>query len=236
MRLDVNIRSDGGWALYNRLQGAYSIEQHTVQQTVTIGCEPGEAGCTPDTQKYEPEYFSVLVGPPPDSIVHSHGPSADSGELDPNPPPTECPAVPAWPDGADLDANIELAKKKGASSWWNPLKPVYDAKAALWFRDQVNNKGPWDYKQKGKEYQDFGNFNYGATGLALGFDEKTLLREAGRAQQAAGTSKEEWGEPGYRLDPWGGSGSYGDDPDDQEQIKNGFAYYYAKQKGCTWKK
>lgn len=26
------------------------------------------------------------------------------------------------------------------------------------------NKGPWDYKQQGKQYQEFGNFNYGATG------------------------------------------------------------------------
>lgn len=73
----------------------------------------------------------------------------------------------------------------------------------------------------------------GATGLAVGIDETTLLKEAGRAQQAAGTSKPEWGNPGHRLNPFGGSGSYGDDPDDQKQIKLGFEYYMAKKRGCV---
>jgi hypothetical protein len=162
-------------------------------------------------------------------MVHRHGPSAD-----PDPTQEKCPTVPAYPSNADLDGNIELARKNGFASPWNPLKPAYDASAAVWFKNQVQNKGPWDYKQQGKQYENFGNFNYGATGLALGFDETTLLREAGRAQQAAGTSKAEWNDPGWHMNPWGGEPPYGDDPDDQEQIKKGFEYYYARQRGCQW--
>jgi hypothetical protein len=94
-----------------------------------------------------------------------------------------------------------------------------------WFYNQVRNKGPWDYKQRGPEYQNFGNFNYGATGRALGLSEGLLLREAGRAQQAAGTSRPEWGDPGSRLNPWGGTGSFGDDPVDQFWIRSGFDYF-----------
>lgn len=94
-----------------------------------------------------------------------------------------------------------------AKDHWNPK----------WYYDQVRNKGPWDYKQQGPEYQDFGNFNYGATGAAYGWPGQVLMRMAGWAQERAGTSKPEWGDP---L----GSAPYGDDPDDQEQIQRGIEY------------
>jgi RHS repeat-associated protein len=113
------------------------------------------------------------------------------------------------PAGVDINRNIEEARGKDI----------------LWFRDQVRNGGPWDYKQQGPQYQNFGNYNYGATGKALGLSERLLLREAGRAQQAAGTSLPEWGDPGSRLNPAGGTGSYGDDPVDQFWIGQGFNYY-----------
>lgn len=39
--------------------------------------------------------------------------------------------------------------------------------ALVWFYGQVQDYGPWDYKQAGP-YEDFGNFNYGAVGAAMG--------------------------------------------------------------------
>ena len=80
-------------------------------------------------------------------------------------------------------------------------------------------------KQQGQQYENFGNFHYGVVGRAFGFSETVLLREAGRAQQAAGTSLSEWGSPGWRINPWGGSGAYGDDPADQKMIKEGIRYF-----------
>jgi len=127
----------------------------------------------------------------------------------------DCPDVPTAPPGVDIDRNIQEAERR-----WNPF----------WFRKQVRNKGPWDYKQRGPQYEDFGNFNYGATGTAFEFSERTLLREAGRAQVEASTSKPEWGDPGSRLNPWGGNPPYGDDPRDQVQIKKGIEYYKCKRK------
>src|SRR5919198_3545993 len=35
--------------------------------------------------------------------------------------------------------------------------------------------GQWDYKQQGSKYRDFTQFNFGATGSAAGFDQKSLL-------------------------------------------------------------
>jgi hypothetical protein len=117
--------------------------------------------------------------------------------------------VPTHPADADVDTNMAEA----AGMWPNPFA----------FRDAVKNGGPWDYKQRAAEYQNFGNFNYGATGAAWGFAEETLKRQAGAAQMAAGTSKREWQKRGGRnnsqlLPP------YGDDPIDQLWIQRGIDY------------
>ncbi|WP_428839982.1 polymorphic toxin type 44 domain-containing protein [Burkholderia dolosa] len=63
---------------------------------------------------------------------------------------------------------------------------IATAATYIWFYRQVRNRGPWDHKQKQREYADFGNFNYGATGYAAGIPEQTLLRAAGCAQMLVG--------------------------------------------------
>lgn len=117
---------------------------------------------------------------------------------------------PSAPPGVDIEANINEAEGK-----WNPV----------WFYNQVRNKGPWDFKQLGRQYEDFGNFHYGATGTAFGFPESVLLNMAGRAQKAAGNSLPAYGEPGPIFWPFSGTGSYGDDPKDQYWIKKGIDFY-----------
>ena len=103
---------------------------------------------------------------------------------------------------------------------------------ALEFRDSVKNKGPWDYKQQGKQYEEFGNYNYGATGNSFGFTKSFLLQQAGEAQIAAGTSQPDWIRKtrGNLLPP------YGDDPRDQEMIKRCNEYSKNGGKaGCSCK-
>ena len=116
------------------------------------------------------------------------------------------------PSGYNAAANIALAQSEGP---WHPF----------WFRSQVQGKGPWDYKQLGASYENLGNFNYGLTGAAFGFPGGVLLREAGAAQIAAGTSRPEWGSPGFASLGIGGSGSFGDDPRDQTMIRMGIDTY-----------
>lgn len=84
-----------------------------------------------------------------------------------------------------------------------------------------SGRGPWDYKQKSREYEAFGNFNYGVTGIVLGIPESVLLRAAGAAQKAAGTSRAEFGD-------WWGDAPYGDDHSDQHWIKEGIEYARAQ--------
>ena len=118
-----------------------------------------------------------------------------------------------YPPGVDIKENIRIAEEKSI---------IWDA---FWFKNQVRNHGPWDYKQRGKQYEDFGNFHFGVVGRAFGFPSNILLREAGRAQMEAGTSRPGWGEPGPRFWPFGGSGSFGDDPADQDMINEGIVFY-----------
>ena len=80
-----------------------------------------------------------------------------------------------------------------------------------WFYQQVRNKGTWDYKQNGRGYENFGNYNFGYTGTRQGIPGEVLLEGAGIAQLAAGTSS--WD---FIMSNW-------DDPNDQEQIRRGIS-------------
>jgi hypothetical protein len=96
-----------------------------------------------------------------------------------------------------------------------------------WFRDMVGKNKPWDYQQSTgglrPEYEDGGNFNYGATGRAVGFSRGDLLRAAGYVQSrnpsgsAAGDGH------------WWGRAPYGDERVDQAWIRQGIRYY---EEGC----
>lgn len=129
-------------------------------------------------------------------------------------PPASPVMAPDAPEGVDVDANIrEAARHKG--DW-------------LWFYRQVRNKGPWDYKQRGRQFADFGNFNYGAVGTAAGFPENVLLRMAGWAQGRSGNVDPAWGSAPTMLEALAGRGGkppFGDDPADQEWIMRGIEYF-----------
>lgn len=112
--------------------------------------------------------------------------------------------VPTRPADADVDANMNEA----AEMWPNPVA----------FRDTVKDGAKWDYKRRARRYENFGNFNYGATGTAWGFPAEFLKWMAGRAQLNRNTSTPEWQKYGGLLPP------YGDDPVDQEWIERGIEY------------
>ncbi|MDD5491994.1 MAG: polymorphic toxin type 44 domain-containing protein [bacterium] len=111
------------------------------------------------------------------------------------------------PPGVNLNANVREARNMSPLEFYNAVK----------------SGGKWDYKQKGRQYEDFGNYNYGLTGRATGFSEDVLLRGAGAYQIYRKTSERDWGWP------WGGY-PYGDDPNDQKWIKEGITDYEKKHR------
>lgn len=127
--------------------------------------------------------------------------------------------VPIMPPGVSLDKNMQESKDLRLSA-----KLVVGGENAIVygvFYTKVKNGAAWDYKQNGRQYEEFGNFNYGATGTAAGIPEQILLRAAGAAQHQAGTSKED-------FDNWWGDTPYGDDKVDQVWIKAGIDFAKAK--------
>lgn len=120
--------------------------------------------------------------------------------------------VPMSPPGVSLEQNMRKAQdqkeyfSRGGSAF-----------LFSWFYTQVRNRGPWDFKQKGAQYENFGNFHYGAVGIAAGISSDTLLRAAGAAQLRAGTSSSEFGS-------WWSVAPHGDDPKDQHWITKGIEY------------
>ncbi len=126
------------------------------------------------------------------------------------------------PEGIDIKKNIQLMRRY--------LPICKDLFLIL-----VRPNGRWDYKTRGSQYEDFGNFNYGATGRACGFSEGVLLRAAGTVQIFFSKSRVEWGSPLDTHTSNGKQSSYGDDPRDQEMIRKGIKFYEALCKAKKWK-
>ena len=94
-----------------------------------------------------------------------------------------CPPVPPHLDRMNVDQNIAEEESNA------PLLPnLFGAPLVPGdFYQKVEGHGPWDYKQNfnlddsgarvyPSPYEDFGNFNYGATAAALGVPENVALR------------------------------------------------------------
>jgi Bacterial toxin 44 len=54
--------------------------------------------------------------------------------------------------------------------------------AAVWLSNVCCSGAAWDYKTQGPQYDAFGNFNYGATGAAVGLSDEVLLAGADLAK------------------------------------------------------
>lgn len=151
-------------------------------------------------------------GPPPPGSANpplGAAPPRSVGRRTPlQPPPGGRYRITTPMPSMDFDRNLEEARQHAHDPW--PLK-------LLWFYSRVHNKAPWDYKQHGERYRDFGNLHYGAIGAAADIPDWLLLRAAGAAQKKAGTSRPEFGSP--LGDP-----PYGDDPLDQDWIAQGAAF------------
>ncbi|HWR34952.1 MAG TPA: RHS repeat-associated core domain-containing protein, partial [Clostridia bacterium] len=133
-----------------------------------------------------------------------------------------CPSVPTHPGYANINANMAAAKS---------------APFAMYsFYKLVRNHGPWDYKQAKNlndfgqiipksPFEDFGNFNYGATAASLGLPLSVTLRAAGYAGVKSDTGST-WDAIKAAL----GSAPYGDDSHDQQLIVNGYNF---SGQGCN---
>jgi hypothetical protein len=126
--------------------------------------------------------------------------------------------IPEAPPNVNVDENMRRAREmqeaimNGMPHDMPPPDPAYGIMTAWFPKDHE-----MDYKKGGDQYQDFGNFNYGAVGSALGIGPYMLHGAAGMAQIKDGTWKEKFGLPFVTEQS-------GDDKKDYKQIDKGIAY------------
>jgi RHS repeat-associated protein len=173
--------------------------------------------------------------PGPETTVTVNGDTGDSSitveTWQPNPGEmipyvsAGCSAVPTQSTQGSLQQNIKNAEAMKPAMPWS----------MSYFYSNVKNGGPQDYKQNKQmadvadagtapfmvksPFEDFGNFNYGATAAAQGIPLSVALRAAGYAgQKAQGASAASAAKTAM------GPAPYGDDPADQIQIQNGYNF------------
>jgi len=114
--------------------------------------------------------------------------------------------IPNHPWYASVDVNILESKVEGYKFQFFMVLPHM----------------PWDYKRQGP-YDDFGNFNFGATGAALGYPDEVLLRGAGASKVMERRVRRQPDPPDLGS-PFGDP-PYGNERDKQEMIRRGIEYY-----------
>lgn len=93
-----------------------------------------------------------------------------------------------------------------------------------WFYGMVQSGGIWDYKGAGEQFEQFGNFNYGAVGAAAGYSLGILQRMAGFIQDVENEGVKSPSMASARLGH-GGTYPYGDQLRDALNIAAGFNYF-----------
>lgn len=148
--------------------------------------------------------------------------------------PEQSPAmIQKTPAHVDVEANIEIARQHRLKY----LQPWTLYPDAAYLKQQSSYNQPWDFKSPAKdeltmsEYEAYGNWHAGVVGNAAEYDLEDLQEEGGALQIKRGTSKPEWGDPGYGFSGFyrGGTYPYGDDPKDARQIEQGYKWYEEKK-------
>jgi RHS repeat-associated protein len=133
----------------------------------------------------------------------------------------DCPPVPVHPPNVDVDNNIDWAENPSyGSNDPNAIAGGFEAHVGAWFDRICCDSSQWNYKAwspRGK-YDAFGNFNFGATGAALGIPQSILLRGAGLAKFFNVHPLGKFGNP---LGQW----PYGNQREKQQAIEDGIRYF-----------
>jgi hypothetical protein len=142
-----------------------------------------------------------------------------------------CPAIPVGPGRNVLVSNIDFAEQ--ASQIFDS-QPNGEQIKIRWYYDEVRTGGPMDYKNqptlhKHPEYDEFGQFNFGAVGSALSLPEEFIKQAAGAASFASFLRQGKLPPKSFGL-PWTGP-PYGDQPWAQPQISAGYRFTFLYQAG-----
>jgi hypothetical protein len=96
--------------------------------------------------------------------------------------------------------------------------------ALSFIKEKTEDKGDWDDKQKGGQFQAWGNVAWGVYASEMGFSYDQSIWYNGLAKNLNGKTNADWGSPLDILNPFAGETTYGQNPADAELIKRGYQY------------
>ena len=130
---------------------------------------------------------------------------------------SRCYGVPQAPPGVNIRRNVAIV---GLVS----LFGIDDSTMLIAAASAPNSI--WDFKAHyGSQYENFGNFHFGAVSAAAGLPRGIALRGAGAVQMVFSRTKPSWVySQGPTMVP-GWNPPFGDDPRDQQQIELGYFWY-----------
>ncbi|MGX9179127.1 polymorphic toxin type 44 domain-containing protein [Mesorhizobium sp. BHbdii] len=207
-RVDEPTSTETGISYREPTCGLYTLTTHQSLATNTPTEPPGYLSSSSGSYFSDNQSRSFLAGAP-DCIERASKIIESAGKYHLFNRPT------ALPRGQSVDENVRKLFQGIDKATLSGRTEALIAAVQL-----VRNSGFWNYKSTfGSQWENAGNFNFGYAFAAVGVPEEIALRGAG----AYGTYFGQWDpSSGHWFDL---SGSFGDDPRDQEQIRNGYDYY-----------
>ncbi|CAN5155806.1 hypothetical protein BH11CYA1_BH11CYA1_07390 [soil metagenome] len=118
----------------------------------------------------------------------------------------------------------ELLAERTAEAKDHPYEFLNITDALSFIKEKTQDSGDWDDKQKGGQFQAWGNVAWGVYASEMGFSYDRSIWYNGLAKNLNGKTNEEWGSPLDILNPFASESTYGQNPADAELIKRGYEY------------
>lgn len=102
---------------------------------------------------------------------------------------------------------------------------LYDSMALLELKESTKDGGEFDIKQKGGQFQKYGNFQWGVYAASMNLPPDIAIKMCGIYKSGENKSRAGWGEVSDLTKDKPGQYPWGQNPDDAAAIKEGYKYY-----------
>ncbi|MBI2811944.1 MAG: hypothetical protein HYX67_14100 [Candidatus Melainabacteria bacterium] len=131
--------------------------------------------------------------------------------------------------GDDWTSSVPVTKEslKGMTGIYTGLRAfgLHDSISLDELKDATKDGGEFDIKQKGGQFQKYGNFQWGVYAASMNLPPDVAIKMCGIYKSGEGKSNSSWGEVSDLTANKPGKYPYGQNPNDAEAIKEGYKYY-----------
>ncbi|MBS1955705.1 MAG: hypothetical protein JST89_16090 [Cyanobacteria bacterium SZAS-4] len=129
----------------------------------------------------------------------------------------------------DWNSPVPVTKEtlKGLTGYYTALRAfgIHDSISLDDLKDATKDGGKFDIKQKGGEFQKYGNFQWGVYAASMNLPPDVAIKMCGIYKSSENKSEPTWGEVSDLTKDKPGKYPYGQNPADAEAIKEGYKYY-----------